>query len=95
MNTLYRKNVPSTALGILSAMMLVMCVGHSNGDDDGPSTIIVRNHHGAGFFANCSIINHCLHKYAQSNKKLVVLFDSALYKEDRSHCIADNPYYNK
>ena len=90
---LYKKVVFSIILGILGTLTLVMCI--RNGNTDGPSTVIVRNHEGGGFFANLSIINHCLHEHKQSEKKVVVLLDSGLYKEDRPQFIADNPHHNQ
>ncbi len=94
---LYKKFIFPMVLGTLGTFMLVMYLTHGvgNRDIDGPSTVIVRNHQGGGFFANLSIINHCLHEHGQSQKKVIVLLDSGLYKEDRPQFIADNPYYNK
>ncbi|HAN49685.1 MAG TPA: hypothetical protein DCQ08_01470 [Amoebophilaceae bacterium] len=95
MNTLYKKIVSSKALGMLGMIMLVTCIGHRNDDPSGPPIVIFRNHQNGGFFANISIVNHLIHTYEQSTKKLVVLLDSGLYKEGRPHFIANNPYYNE
>ena len=89
---LYKKVVFYTALGILSAMMLVTCIERGNGDPSAPKNVMVRNHQDGGFFANISIINHLIHTCEQSKKKLMILLNSGLYEEDRSHFIVDNPY---
>jgi hypothetical protein len=94
-NTLYKKIFSFAFLGILSVIVLVTCIRHGNSGPSGPPTVIVRDHKNGGFFANISIINHLIHTYEQSEKKLVVLLDSGLYKEDRPQFITDNPYYDK
>ncbi len=96
MNTSYRKIVSSTVLGILVLVILGIFVVYKNDNPTGTPTVILRNFNprgGAHFILYG--INQALYACEKSKHKLVVLLDSGLYKEDRSHFIADNPYYNE
>lgn len=95
MNPSYKKVVFYTALGMLSAMMLVTCIERGNGAPSAPKNVIVRNHRDGGFFANIPIVTHLIHTCERSKQKLVILLDSGLYQEGWSHFTADNPCYNK
>ncbi len=97
MSSLYKKFLYSTIFRILILVILGIFVAYRNdGHSAGPQKIILRNFNPqAGFHYNIYCINHALYACEQSNRKLVVLLDSGLYKEDRSQFITDNPYYNK
>ncbi len=97
MNPSYKKIVSSNALiSILGLIFLGILVVYSNEGLSGSPKLVLRNFNPqAGFHYNMYCIHHALYACERSTRELVVLFDSGLYKEDRSHFTADNPYYNK
>jgi hypothetical protein len=97
MSTPYKKFLSSTIFRIFILVILGIFAVYSNDSHHaGAPKIILRNFNSqAGFHYNIYCINHALYACEQSKKELVVLFDSGLYKEDRSHFTADNPYYNQ
>jgi hypothetical protein len=84
-------------LKILFLVILGAFVAYSHDSyHAGLPKVILRNFNAkAGFHDNIYCINHALYACEQSKRELVVLLDSGLYKEDRPHFIADNPYYNQ
>ena len=85
-----------TTLSILSVAILGILAIYYYDYPPGPPKVVIRNFNSqAGFHYNIYCINHALYACEQSKRELVVLLDSGLYKEDRPHFIADNPYYNK
>ena len=95
-STVRRKIVLFAALGILSTIIAAL-MAYSHSYSSGSPTVILKNFNPqAGFHYVIYTINHALYACEQSGRhKLVVCLDSGLYKEDRSHFIAENPYYNK
>ncbi|MHA7877612.1 MAG: O-fucosyltransferase family protein [Bacteroidota bacterium] len=90
------KRATAWVFTMFSILVLILFSVNRSGPTVETPTLILRNWHpDGGFHFNISLINHALYACEKSNHKLVVLLDSGLYKEDRSHFIADNPYYNK
>ena len=93
---MHHRKVASWIFVTLCIMMLSIFFAIRTSNYVETPTLLLRNWHpNGGFHFNIAIINHAISACEKSNHKLVVLLDSGLYKEDRPHFMADNPYYNK
>ncbi|MCU0318439.1 MAG: hypothetical protein MUC61_03870 [Amoebophilaceae bacterium] len=96
MSIVRRKAVLFAALGILGATTATFMAYSHSYSSESPIIVLKNFNPQAGFHYIIYAINHALYACEQSGRyKLVVCLDSGLYKEDRPHFIAENPYYNE